>query len=213
MDVLNQVDGRFSSSLSRPAAAAARKHAPSRKPVDSRKLPAVSKAACIKAVEILIMELNNSALCLFDKPAAQTDLVNNQIADYYPLANVSWGDSIEFTIPGSSEEYIDVNDTESYVFAKVTKADGSKIDSATDKACLTNFPIASLFQDMSLPLGDTEIESGHMCYLYLGYFSPVVQFMPASQESHMTAQGWYKDEASKFDDASNFGFEKRSISL
>ena len=50
------------------------------------------------------MEVKNSALCLFDKPAVQTDFIRNQTVDYYPLTNVESGGPIEFTIPGSSEE-------------------------------------------------------------------------------------------------------------
>ena len=70
------------------------------------------------------MEVKNSALCLFDQPAVQTDFIRNQTVDYYPLTNVTSGGPIEFTIPGSSEEYIDVNDIQLYILAKVTEADG-----------------------------------------------------------------------------------------
>ena len=72
------------------------------------------------------MEVKNSSLCLFDQPAVQTDFIRNQDVDYYPLTNVASGGPIEFTIPGSAEEYIDVNDIHLYILAKVTKADGSK---------------------------------------------------------------------------------------
>ena len=69
------------------------------------------------------MEVKNSALCIFDRPAVQTDFVSNTIADYYPLTNVSTGGPFEFIIPGSNDEYIDVNDIQLYILAKVTKAD------------------------------------------------------------------------------------------
>lgn len=155
------------------------------------------------------MEVKNSALCLFDKPAVQTDILKNQVVDYYPLTNVSAGGPIEFTIPGSSEEYIDVNDINIYILAKITKADGKAIATATDKVGLNNLPIATLFQDVSLMVGDNQIEGGQMCYPYLGYFSTVMQFTPKAQESHMLAQGWIKDEAGKFDDEGNSGFVSR----
>ena len=156
------------------------------------------------------MEVKNSSLCLFDQPAVQTDFIRNQDVDYYPLTNVASGGPIEFTIPGSAEEYIDVNDIHLYILAKVTKADGSKIDSATDKVGLNNLPIAALFQDVSLTLGESQIEGGQMCYPYLGYFNTVMQFTPSAQRSHMRAMGWFKDEAGKFEDDSNTGFVKRS---
>lgn len=155
------------------------------------------------------MEVKNSALCVFDQPPVQTDFIRNQTVDYYPLTNVASGGPIEFTIPGSSEEYIDVNDIQLYLVAKITKADGSNIDTSTDLVGLNNLPIATLFQDVSLTLGETQIEGGQMCYPYLGYFNTVMQFTPMAQQSHMLAMGWCKDEAGKFDDAANKGFVER----
>ena len=102
------------------------------------------------------MEVKNSTFRLFDKPAVQTGFIKNQIVDYYPLINVSSGGPTVFTIPGSSE-YIDVNDIQIYVIAKVTKADVCKIVSIKDKVGLNNLAIAFLFQDVSLALGDTQI--------------------------------------------------------
>ena len=155
------------------------------------------------------MEAKNSSLCIFDRPAVQTDFISNTVADYYPLTNVSTGGPFEFVIPGSNDEYIDVNDIQLYILAKVTKADGTNIVSADDKVALNNLPISTLFQDVSLTIEDKQIEGGQMCYPYLGYFSTVMQFTPAAQESHMLSQGWYKDKAGKFDDAANSGFEAR----
>ena len=154
------------------------------------------------------MELKNTALCLFDRPAVQTDIMSNNECDYYPLASVTSGGPIEFHIPGSTEDYIDVSDVQLYIRAKVTKADGTAI-AAADKVGLTNLPIAALFQDVSLMLGETQIEGGQMCYPYLAYLSTLMQFSPSAQTSHMQAQGWYKDEAGKFDDDTNTGFVKR----
>lgn len=155
------------------------------------------------------MEVKNTALCIFDKPAVQTDFIKSQTVDYYPLTNVSSGGPIEFTIPGSSEEYIDVNDINLYIHAKITHADGTDIDSKDEQVGLNNLPISTLFQDVSLTISDTQIEGGQMCYPYLGYFNTVMQFTPAAQKSHMIAQGWFADEAGQFNAAANKGFVKR----
>ena len=155
------------------------------------------------------MDVKNSVLCIFDKPAVQTDIQQNHTTDYYPVSNISSGGPIEFHVPGSTEEYIDVNDIQLYILANITKADGTDIDAA-DNVGLANLPIASLFQDVSLTVGENQIEGGQMCYPYLGYFSTVMQFDPKAQKSHMRAQGWYKDEAGKFDVAANKGFAKRA---
>ena len=71
------------------------------------------------------MEVKNSSLCLFDKPPVQTDFISNQTVDYYPLTDPSSGGPIEFVIPGSKTEYIDLNDIQLYITAKVIGADGN----------------------------------------------------------------------------------------
>ena len=155
------------------------------------------------------MECKNSALCIFDKQATQTDIIRNSVIDYFPVTSISAGGPIEFHIPGSTEDYIDPNDLYIYLKVKVLKADGSAIDAAADKVGLNNLAIASLFQDVSLTVGETQIEGGQQVYPYLGYINTVMQFHPSAQRTHMQLLGWYKDEAGKFDSDTNTGFVKR----
>lgn len=154
------------------------------------------------------MEHHSPALMLFDKRGSQNDILKSSLVDYYPVSSLAGGGPIEFHIPGNAEDYIDVNDIMLYVKFKVLKGDEKPI-TAADKVGLNNLPIASLFQDVSLTLGETQIEGGQMCYPYRGYFNTVTQFQPHAQFSHMQAYGWYKDESGKFDDENNSGFKSR----
>lgn len=155
------------------------------------------------------MEAKNSFLCLFDKPSVQTDVSSNHRVKHYPLSGLSVGAPIELKIEGTGDEYIDPCDIYLYVRFKVLKSDGSNI-TAADKVGLNNLGIATLFQDVSLTAGDIQIEGGQQNYSYLSYMTTLLQFHPAAQKSHMQMFGWYKDEASKFDDDTNSGFVKRS---
>ena len=154
------------------------------------------------------MDCKHSSLCVFDKPAVQTDILRNNVVDYYPVSNLSSGGPIEFHIPGNSEEYIDLNDISLYCKLKLLKSDGSSIEDK-DKVALNNLPIGCLFQDVSLTVGDTQIEGGQMTYPYLSYFNVVSQFHPSAQNSHMKILGWYKDQAGKFESEKNSGFIAR----
>ena len=91
------------------------------------------------------MECKNSALCIFDKQATQTDIIRNSVIDYFPVTSISAGGPIEFHIPGSTEDYVDPNDLYIYLKLKVLKADGKPIDAA-DKVGLNNLAISSLFK-------------------------------------------------------------------
>ena len=154
------------------------------------------------------MEHHSPALMIFDKRGSQSDILKSSSVDYYPISSLSGGGPIEFHIPGNAEDYIDCNDVMLYVKFKVLKGDGKDI-TAAEKVGLNNLPIASLFQDVSLTLGETQIEGGQMCYPYRGYFNTVMQFQPHAQFSHMQAYGWFKDESGKFDNENNSGFKAR----
>ena len=86
------------------------------------------------------MDCKHSVLCLFDKPPVQTDIQRNTVVDYYPVSTLSGGGPIEFHIPGNTEEYIDLNDTQLYVKLKVTRADGKAVESS-NKVGLNNLPL------------------------------------------------------------------------
>lgn len=154
------------------------------------------------------METKNSSLYIFDKQATQTDIIKSFVTDYFPVTSITSGGPIEFHIPGSTEDYIDVNDIFLHVKLRVTDAAGANVEAA-DLVGLNNLAIATLFQDVSLTLGETQIEGGQQCYPYKSYLNTIMQFHPAAQKSHMSLFGWEKDEVGKMDDATNAGFVKR----
>ena len=155
-----------------------------------------------------MMECKNSAFCLFDQQAIQTDIISSNIVDYHPRTAENAG-PIEFLIPGSSDDYIDLSYAMVDVRFRIKVADGSNVLPA-HKVGLNNLPIATLFRDVSLTIGEQQVEGGQSDYPYKAYFNAVTQFHPAAQNSHMEAVGWYRDEAAKFDDEANTGFVKRS---
>lgn len=153
------------------------------------------------------MSTVNSNLSLFDVRAVQTDIHSSKIVDYHPRSSEVSG-PFEFIIPGSAEDYIDLNKVDINIKFKILKADGSAIKAA-DKIGINNLPIATLFRDVTLTVGNVQIEGGQQDYGYKSYFHNVMQFHPAAQNSHMRGLGWVKDEAGKFNDDTNKGFIKR----
>lgn len=150
-----------------------------------------------------------ASLCLFDEQNVQSDISGNIITPYYPLTSLSSNGPIEFNIPGSVDEYVDLNDINLLVHAKIVKSDGSDI-AKTDPVCFVNQPLSSLFQDAFLTMGDKQVEGGQHCYPYNGYLSSVLQFHPSAKKTHMTAWGWFEDEPGEFDVATNEGIKFRA---
>ena len=155
------------------------------------------------------MDCKTSSLCIFDKPGILTDIQRTYPVNYYPVASLTNGAPIEFFVPGNAEDYIDLNDIKLYVKLKVTKSDGSAIDQTTDFVGLANLPISTLFQDVMLMIGETQIEGGNMDYPLRAYLRTLFQFQPSAQNAQMQTFGWFKDQAGKFDNKTNTGFVKR----
>ena len=156
------------------------------------------------------MNCKTSSLCLLDEQDVQTDITGKKQVDFYPVTSLSPGAPIEFLIPGTNTEYLDLKNTDLHVIVQIVKKDGSVIDSTKDKVCLVNNPIASLFQDVFLTIGNTQVEGGQHCYPYNAYLSSVAAFHPSAKRTHMQAWGWNEDYPGKFDAATNSGIKFRS---
>lgn len=154
------------------------------------------------------MECRNSALCVFDKQAVQTDVLSNKLVDYHPVNSIQGTVPIEFFIPGSADEYIDLNDINLQLVVKVTKASGAKIDAA-DKVAPINLAISSLFSDVSVTVGERQVHGGDFDYPYTSYLLTATQFQKQAQDTHLELWGWYRDNAGKFDDETNTGHINR----
>lgn len=155
------------------------------------------------------MDCKSESLCLFDDKDVQLDITGNVVTDYYPLTSLSAGGPIEFTVPGTVDEYIDLSDIKLHLRVKITKKDGSAL-AKTDKVCFVNQPISSLFQDVFVSIGDKQIEGGQHCYPYNGYLSSLLQFHPSAKKCQMQAWGWHEDEPGEFDADTNEGITART---
>ena len=156
-----------------------------------------------------MMSCKSSALCLFDDQEVQMDIVSNKMTDYHPTHIISPNTPIEFLIRGTPDDYIDLADLRILLRLKIKKTDGKAWDAATDKVNFVNLPLASVFQDVFLTIGDSQVEGGQHAYPYNGYLSSLLQFHPSAKNTHMQAWGWNEDTPGKFDDDANEGIKFR----
>ena len=145
---------------------------------------------------------HNTSLCIFDKQVTQSDIQKNTEVPYHPINSVSGNVPIEFHVPGAADDYIDLNDINLKVQLKVKKTDGKNI-AAANKAALVNLGIASLFADVAVTVGETQIQGGEFDNPYIAYLWTLTQFQQQAQKTHLQLWGWHRDQAGKFDDNSN----------
>ena len=75
-------------------------------------------------------ECAKSELDIFAVPPTQTSVEKGALVPYQPIASITDGGPIEFYIPGAGDEYIDLAQTQLYVRAKITNADGTNLEAA-----------------------------------------------------------------------------------
>ena len=154
------------------------------------------------------MSCKSTALCLFDDQDVQMDITGNVINDFHPLNTITPGAPIEFQILGTPDDYLDLGDMRLLMHIKISKTDGTAWD-ADDKVNFVNLPLASVFQDVFLKIGDTQVEGGQHIYPYNAYLSTLLQFHPSAKRTHLEAWGWNEDTPGKFNDDDNEGLKDR----
>ena len=143
-------------------------------------------------------ECAKSELDLFSIPPTQTSIEHASIVEYHPVSSLSDGAPIEFDISSSGEDYIDFTNSQLYVRAKITKADGSPIGAA-EKVGTINNTLHSLFSQVDVTLNGTQITDSTNTYSYRAYIEDLLSYGKEAKNSHLTCALFYKDEAGKMD--------------
>ncbi|XP_069502700.1 uncharacterized protein F54H12.2-like [Ambystoma mexicanum] len=158
-------------------------------------------------------ECVKSELDLFAVPPTQTSIENSFFMKVAPLAALSPLAPIEFYISGSTEMYLDLNDTLLYLTCKITKADGSAIP-ATAKVATIAYPVATLFNQVDITLGDRLITQSDNLYAYRTYIESILNYSNDALDTQFTAGLFYKVTAGHMEDyaldGANAGFIKRA---
>lgn len=159
---------------------------------------------------------NNSCECikseldLFALPATQTSIENGQWIYYKPISSLSDDGPIEFQIPGTGDDYIDLSHTLLHIKAKIVNQDLTPLLSTTTVAPVNNW-LHSLFSQLDVYLNQKLVSPPNNTYGYRAYIETLLNYAPHAKQSHLTCGIWYEDTAGNMNstDDSNKGFMKR----
>ena len=161
-------------------------------------------------------ECMKSELDIFTVPPTQTSIESGNWVEYNPIASIADGSPIEFTVSGSGQDYLDAANTQLYVKAKITQADGTDIAGDAQVGPVNLF-LHSLFSDVDISLNETPVTSSNNTYAYRAYIENLLSYGTTAKQSQLTSQLYYKDvaealeEINPYDDnAVNVGFVARS---
>lgn len=162
-------------------------------------------------------ECTKSELDLFVVPPTQTSIESGNYVEYNPIATISQGTPIEFSITGAGQDYLDLASSQLYVKAQIIKANNDAIDN-NDHVGPTNLFLHSLFSEVDITLNDTLVTSSNNTYSYRSYLETLLSYGDAAKTSQLTSALYYKDVAGHMENANpnddaaqNTGFKKRSV--
>ncbi|XP_069064798.1 uncharacterized protein F54H12.2-like [Pleurodeles waltl] len=141
--------------------------------------------------------LNRLALPSYTAP--QTSIENSFFMEVSPMAALTPLAPIEFYVSGSTDMYLDLNNTLLHLVCKITKANGADIEDDARVAPIA-YPIATMVNQVDINLGDRLVMQSDNIWDAL--------------DTQLSAGLFYKDTEAHFEntalDGGNKGFKKRA---
>ena len=158
-------------------------------------------------------ECSFSELELFKRLVVQSDILNGKFDKIDPITKLEDSGPIEFLIENATDHFLDLRQSYLNIKFKVVNNNGSNL-AAEAKAGFINYPIASLFQQVSVILNGNLISSSTNTYAYRAMLEVVLGYDHEAKKSYLTMGFHSKDTASKIDlltvDNGNDGLKART---
>ena len=121
--------------------------------------------------------------------------------DCHPITSLSDGGKIEFKVSRSGKEFLDLARSylDLYLKVKVSKPNGSNLDSAA-KVGFTNYPIASLFNQVDVVLGGKLMSSATNTYAHHSILEVLLNYDKEAAESQLGCGLFCKDTAEQMEE-------------
>ena len=127
-------------------------------------------------------------LDLFTVPPTQNCIADSHVVEHQPMASLDSGGPIEFFIPGSGDDYIDLANTMLHLQVKVTRANGNPLDAGDPVGPVNNF-LHSLFSHIDLSLNGTLVTSSSSnSYPYRSYIETLLSYGFDAKSTQLTNQ-------------------------
>ena len=124
------------------------------------------------------------------------------------------GGPVEFIIKNSSDKFIDFVNTYLRLKVRLLKADGTQL-AETDTANFTNYPIASIFNQLDVYLGDTLITSSNNTYAFRSIIETVLNYGSDAKKTQLEMGLYSKDTAGHLEETDptkeNQGLKSRNV--
>ena len=162
------------------------------------------------------------SLSLFAPPPTDKSIIKEYWVDYNPIAAISEGRVIEFSVPGTSVDYISLGKSKLYVKYIITDEEGDKITDErdihgaptanNDQVAPVNFTLHSIFRQIDLSLNQKLISPD----VGVNYpYKALIDLLLGSSNDMILSQAamFFKDQAGNLEEleyiGSNSGYTER----
>lgn len=147
-------------------------------------------------------------LDIFAVPPTQSSVESGAIQCYRPVSALTNNAPIEFIIPPSNEEYLDLSHTTLHIMVRLNGAQ------AQNMAPVNNF-LHSMFSQVDVFLNQRNVSPPSTRYSYRSYIEKLLNYGREAKNTHLQTDMWYKDTAGQMDrvvvenNIQNNGYELR----
>ena len=165
------------------------------------------------------MDVIQNSLALFQPPFLENSIQKEYWVEYNPMATISEQSVIEFNIPGTSMDYIDLRKSKLSFEFRLLKPDGTPIvyelgddgkpSANCDQVGSINFPLNTFFRQIDVSLNQ-KIVSPDVGVNH-GYKTIIDMLLESSSDminSQAQAGLFYKDTAGEMDDSAYLGVNR-----
>lgn len=134
-----------------------------------------------------------SELDLFTTPPIQNSVESGSLQCFRPVSALQDDSPIEFVVPGTLDEYIDLARTTIHIVAKPIIDENNEIQDNTQFSTVNNL-LHSLFSQVDIYLNQRCISSSSQHYNYRSYIENLLNFGADAKESHLQCSFWHADD-------------------
>ena len=136
---------------------------------------------------------SKSELELFATPPVNVSMERGDFAIHRTLSTITETSPLEFFVPGSPEEYIDLGRTRLAIKLQILKTDKTAIpDDAKVSTC--NLLLHSLFSQVDCKLNQKLISPSVNTYPYKAYLETILAHGIDSKKTWLSAEMYYEDK-------------------
>ena len=144
-------------------------------------------------------ECSVSPLELFDVPPTQTAVEKSYDVEFLPTSALRESGVVEFYLPASSEDYLDLKNSRLYVRARIVRSDGTACGQ-NERVAPTNNLLQTMWSNVELLVNERLVTHSNNVHGYVSMLSHLMHDSDEMLGSERQMQMVYKDTAGSLDE-------------